>query len=76
MRDDDVIELAVLYSYAYQGRDMFAIVSPFRQDAVKPELIGRHVRIEGDEYRVVSIGRVTQGPIHKGEIVGIVVEPA
>jgi hypothetical protein len=42
----------------------------------KLELIGRRVRIEQAEYIVKSIGRVTQGPIHKGEIVGIVVEPA
>jgi hypothetical protein len=28
------------------------------------------------EYIVKSIGRVTQGPTHQGEIVGIVVEPA
>jgi hypothetical protein len=47
----------------------------FRQGAAKPELVGRRVRIEDRQYKVLSIGRVTQGPIHKGEIVGIVVEP-
>jgi hypothetical protein len=76
MPEDDVIELVSLYPYAYKGQDMFAITSPFRMEAQKPELIGRRVRIEGAEYKVLSIGRVTQGPIHKGEIVGIVVEPA
>jgi hypothetical protein len=54
---------------------MFAITSPFRMSAENPELIGRRVRIEGREYKVLSIGRVTQGPIHEGEIVGIVTEP-
>jgi hypothetical protein len=73
---DDVIELATLYPYTYKGQDMFAITSPFRMEAARPELIGRRVRIDGGEYKVLSIGRVTQGPIHKGEIVGIVVEPA
>jgi hypothetical protein len=76
MPDNDVIELTALYPYAYKGQEMFAIVSPFRQEAATPELIGRRVRIERAEYIVKSIGRVTQGPIHKGEIVGIVVEPA
>jgi hypothetical protein len=73
---DDVIELAALYPYAYKGQDMFAITSPFRMEPDRLELIGRRVRIDGSEYIVKSIGRVTQGPIHKGEIVGIVVEPA
>jgi GTP-dependent phosphoenolpyruvate carboxykinase len=76
MPDGDVIELATLYPYAYKGRDMFAIVSPFRMEPDKLELIGRRVRIQDAAYTVLSIGRVTQGPIHKGEIVGIVVEPA
>ncbi len=76
MAEDEIIEVATLYPYAYKGQEMFAIVSPFRQDAVKPELIGRRVRIEGGEYKVLSIGRVTQGPIHKGEIVGVAVELA
>ena len=73
---DDVIELVALYPYAYKGQDMFAITSPFRMEPDKLELIGRRVRIERSEYKVRSISRVTQGPIHKGEIVGIVVEPA
>jgi hypothetical protein len=73
---DDVIELAALYPYACKGQDMFAITSPFRMEPDRLELIGRRVRIERSEYIVKSIGRVTQGPIHKGEIVGIVVEPA
>jgi hypothetical protein len=73
---DDVIELVALYPYAYQGQDMFAITSPFRMEPEKLELIGRRVRIDRAEYIVKSIGRVTQGPIHKGEIVGIVVAPA
>jgi hypothetical protein len=73
---DDVIELVALYPYAYQGQDMFAITSPFRMEPDKLELIGRRVRIDRAEYIVKSIGRVTQGPIHKGEIVGIVVAPA
>jgi hypothetical protein len=72
---DDVIELATLYPYAYKGRDMFAITSPFRMEPDKLELIGRRVRIDGEEYIVKSIGRVTQGPIHKGEIIGVAVEP-
>jgi hypothetical protein len=76
MPDDDAIELTPLYAYAYKGQDMFAITSPFRMAAPKPELIGERVRIEGVTYVVRSIGRVTHGPIHKGEIVGIVVEPA
>ena len=76
MPNEDVIELATLYPYAYKGQGMFAITSPFRMEAATPELIGRRVRIDGSDYRVLSIGRVTQGPIHKGEIVGIVVEPA
>jgi hypothetical protein len=75
MAEDETIELAMLYPYAHKGQDMIAIVSPFRQDAAKPELVGRRVRIEDRQYKVLSIGRVTQGPIYKGEIVGIVVEP-
>jgi hypothetical protein len=55
---------------------MFAITSPFRMEPDKLELIGRRVRISQAEYVVKSIGRITQGPIHKGEIVGIVAEPA
>jgi hypothetical protein len=73
---DDVIDLVALYPYAYKGEDMFAITSPFRMEPDKLELIGRRVRIGRSEYKVKSIGRVTQGPIHKGEIVGIVVDPA
>jgi hypothetical protein len=73
---DEVIDLVALYPYAYKHQDMFAITSPFRMEPDNLELIGRRVRIDGSEYRVKSIGRVTQGPIHKGEIVGIVVEPA
>jgi hypothetical protein len=73
---DDVIELVALYPYGYKGQDMFAIPSPFRMEPDKLELIGRRVRIGPAEYIVKSIGRVTQGPIHKGEIVGIVVVPA
>jgi hypothetical protein len=76
MPDDHALELTPLYSYAYKGQDMFAITSPFRMEAARPELIGERVRIEGSTYLVRSIGRVTQGPIHEGEIVGIVVEPA
>ena len=76
MFEDDVIDLISLYPYAYNGQDMFAITSPFRMEPDKLELIGRRVRIDGGEYKVLSIGRVTQGPIHKGEIVGIVVAPA
>lgn len=73
---DEAIELVALYPYGYKGQDMFAITSPFRMEPEKLELIGRRVRIDQTEYVVKSIGRVTQGPIHKGEIVGIVVEPA
>jgi GTP-dependent phosphoenolpyruvate carboxykinase len=73
---EDVIELTALYPYAYKGQDMFAITSPFRMEPEKLELIGQRVRIDRAEYIVKSIGRVTQGAIHKGEIVGIVVEPA
>jgi hypothetical protein len=76
MADEDAIDLVALYLYAYKGQDMFAITSPFRMEASTPELIGRRVRIARADYIVKSIGRVTQGPIHKGEIVGIVVEPA
>ena len=73
---EEPIDLVALYPYAYKGQDMFAITSPFRMEPDKLELIGRHVRISEAEYVVKSIGRITQGPIHKGEIVGIVVEPA
>ena len=76
MTEAETIELHALYSYAYKGQDMFAITSPFRMEPGKLELIGRRVRIGEAEYVVRSIGRVTQGPIHKGEIVGIVAEPA
>jgi hypothetical protein len=76
MAADDVIHLEALYPYAYQGRDMFAITSPFRMEPDKLELVGGRVRIGPAEYIVKSIGRVTQGPTHQGEIVGIVVEPA
>jgi hypothetical protein len=55
---------------------MFAIVSPFRMEPDKLELLGARVRISQAEYIVKSIGRFTQGPIHKSEIVGVVVEPA
>ncbi|GAC1332475.1 MAG: hypothetical protein NVSMB26_12170 [Beijerinckiaceae bacterium] len=74
MTDDTVIDLSMLYPYAYKGQDMMAITSPFRMSAEKPELIGRRVRIDGAEFKVAAIGRITQGPIHKGEIIGIVVE--
>ena len=73
---EEAIELTALYPYAYKGQEMFAITSPFRMEPDKLELIGRRVRIGRAEYVVKSIGRITQGPIHKGEIVGIVVEPA
>jgi hypothetical protein len=73
---EDAIELHALYPYAYKGQDMFAITSPFRMEPDRLELIGARIRIGGSDYKVLSIGRVTQGPIHKGEIVGIVVEPA
>jgi hypothetical protein len=76
MPDDGLIELATLYPYACKGWEMFAIVSPFRMEPDKLELIGRRVRIQDAAYKVLSIGRVTQGPIHKGEIVGVAVEPA
>ena len=76
MAEQDVIGLHALYPYAYKGQDMFAITSPYRMEPEKLELIGRRVRIGAAQYIVKSIGRVTQGPIHKGEIVGIVVEPA
>ena len=73
---EEPIDLVALYPYAYKGQDMFAITSPFRMEPDKLELIGRRVRIGEAAYVVKSIGRITQGPIHKGEIVGIVVEPA
>ena len=76
MIEAETIELHALYPYAYKGRDMFAVVSPFRMEPEKLELIGSRVRIGEAEYIVKSIGRVTHGPIHKGEIVGIVVAPA
>jgi hypothetical protein len=74
MSEDAVIDLSKLYLYGYKGQDMIAVTSPFRMSADKPELIGRRVRIDGAEFRVTAIGRITQGPIHKGEIIGIVVE--
>jgi len=43
MAADDVIHLEALYPYAYQGRDMFAITSPFRMEPDKLELVGRRV---------------------------------
>jgi hypothetical protein len=70
MAEDDLIPVEVFYRYGYQGREMFAIRSPFNTPN-DSGLIGKRLCLEKGIFEVKSVLRQVSGPIQKGEPIGV-----
>lgn len=62
------------YRYGYNGRDMFAIFSPYAMPADAAQIVGRDLRIGERIFRVKAVARQVSGPIHEGEPIGVEIE--